>query len=101
MSWVELLPVPLGTMALSRQVLPPSVDTKIGASAPPIGSRVKAVPTMFMGFAGSTVMLGSLSWFVSRLRERGIMLTTVTTAAAAVAAVACATPARVAFLVVL
>jgi hypothetical protein len=39
---------------------------------------VNAVPTISRRRVGFTVRLGSLSWFVSPLSERGIMLTTST-----------------------
>src|SRR5436305_8426913 len=67
-----------GTMALSTQVCPPSVDTKIGANEPAVGFGVNAVPTICSGFTGFTARLGSLSWFVSPLNDLGIMFTTVT-----------------------
>src|SRR5437868_166298 len=67
-----------GTMALSTQVCPPSLDTKIGANEPPVGFGVNAVPTICCGFTGFTARLGSLSWCVSPLNALGIMFTTVT-----------------------
>src|SRR6266404_1947403 len=77
-SAVDPLPAALGTMELSCQGLPPSVEKNIGANPPPKGSGVKAEPTISKGLAGFAVMLGSLSWLVSRLSVRGIILTTVT-----------------------
>src|SRR5579864_4026598 len=84
----RLLPAALGTIELRLQVLPPSVETKMGAKAPPIGSGVNAVPAISRGLAGLTARVGSLSWLVSRLSERGTMLTTSTPAPAAAAALA-------------
>src|SRR5215207_5281674 len=46
----------------------------MGALAPPPGSGVKAVPTIWLVFEGLTVRCGSLSWFASPLRTLGIML---------------------------
>jgi hypothetical protein len=48
-------PTWLGTLALRVHVLPPSMDTKIGAWALPPGSGVKAVATISSGLAGLTV----------------------------------------------
>src|SRR5438876_6926659 len=73
MSAVSVL---LGTIDLSDHVTPPSFETYTGASGPPSGSGVKAVPTIWLGFRGLTASVGSLSWFTSSLSERGIMLTT-------------------------
>src|SRR4051794_40617251 len=48
----------------------------MGADGPPIGSGVNAVAAICWGLAGLTARVGSLSWLVSRLSERGTMLTT-------------------------
>ena len=50
-----------GTMALSAQVRPPSLETKIGAKDPPVGLGVKAVAAICSGLFGFTARLGSLS----------------------------------------
>src|SRR5947209_5133691 len=41
-------------------------------------SHVKAVAAICSGLAGFTVRVGSLSWFVSPLREAGVMFTSST-----------------------
>src|SRR5919204_5941803 len=69
-------PAWLGTMALSCQVFPPSLEMKIGALAPPSGSGVNAEAAMNCGLLGLTARFGSLSWFVSPLIDLGIRLTT-------------------------
>ncbi|HYS75514.1 MAG TPA: hypothetical protein VEM38_05370 [Burkholderiales bacterium] len=51
----------LGTIDLRLHVLPPSVDTKIGARSPPAGSGVNAEAAIWSGFAGLTAIVGSLS----------------------------------------
>src|SRR5215471_1420302 len=83
---MSLVPVPvvsLGRMQFKAHVLPPPPETKIGARLRPQNPRlgVKAEPAIRVGSAGSTAKLGSLSWLVSKLRSRGIILTTVTCAA--------------------
>src|SRR5262249_34015838 len=77
MSWVAL-PAVLGTMALSTQELPPSLDTKIGALVLPPGSGVNAVAAIRSGVAGLTVRCGSLSWCCSPLSALGMTFTTST-----------------------
>src|SRR5713101_5753202 len=77
-----VMPLPLGTILLRTQVLPPSMDTKIGALVTPPGFEVKADPAISRGFAGLTARFGSLSWPVSPLSALGIMFTTVTWAPA-------------------
>src|SRR6185295_6247594 len=81
-----VLPLPLGTMLLSVQVLPPLVETKIGAVlTAPVGLTVNAEPAICAGFAGFTERFGSLSWRVSLLWALGIMLMTVTCARTGIA----------------
>src|SRR5215831_5395376 len=68
---------PPGTIALSVQVWPPSVETNTGAIVElgPIGLGVNAVPTIWSGLFGLTASIGSLSCSASPLRDFGIMLT--------------------------
>lgn len=73
-----------GTTLRSAHVVPPSVETKMGASDPPSGGGVKAVATSSLVFAGLTARFGSLSWFVSPLNDCGMMLTTLTVPTSAV-----------------
>src|SRR5262245_31525934 len=63
---------------LRSQCRPPSIDMKSGKLLLPIGSGVKAEPTISLGLPGLTERFGSASRFVSPLRELGIMFTTVT-----------------------
>ena len=74
----EMSPVmlPPGTQTFSAQVLPPSVETKIGALPDPAGSGVNADTATWRGLAGLALTLASLSWRVSSLRVAGITLTT-------------------------
>ena len=51
----------LGTMLFIVHVVPPSVETKIGALLPPAGSGVKADPAICCRSAGLTARFGSLS----------------------------------------
>ena len=51
----------LGTIEVRTHEVPLSVETKIGALAPPIGSGVNALIAISFAFAGFTAMLGSLS----------------------------------------
>src|ERR1700704_3362190 len=79
-----VMPEPsLGTMQFIAQVLPPSLETKMGARFGPQNPwlGVKADPATWRGLAGLTARFGSLSWLVSPLWAKGIMLTTVTWAA--------------------
>src|SRR5437762_13902008 len=72
------VPVPLlppGTIELIVQVLPPSVEIKIGALGPPVGSGVKAEAAMCSGLVGLTSRFGSLSLLVSKLICLGMILT--------------------------
>src|SRR5437870_1504865 len=71
-----LSPAELGTMEFRVHVLPPFVETYIGALLPPIGSGVNAVAAICVGSAGLTARLASLSSFNSPLRSLGIILTT-------------------------
>ena len=74
----EMSPVmlPPGTQTFSAQVLPPSVETKIGALPEPAGSGVNAESAIWRGLAGLALTLASLSCRVSSLSGFGMTLTT-------------------------
>src|SRR3954468_4324283 len=57
-------PATPGRIRFNDHVMPPSVETKIGAFEPPPGSTVNAVPAISNGFAGLTARFGSESWNV-------------------------------------
>jgi hypothetical protein len=61
MSLVMKVAVAPGTTLRNDQVVPPSVEMKIGARVPPPGGRVNAVATIWVGSCGLTARLGSLS----------------------------------------
>src|SRR5712671_7868873 len=75
MSPVPVRLLPPGTMELMVHVIPPSVEMKMGAFGPPVGSGVKAEAAMCSGFVGLTSRFGSLSLLVSKLICLGMMLT--------------------------
>src|SRR3954447_1469241 len=83
MSPVPMLPATLGTIEFSLQLAPPSLDRKMGASTPPAGSGVNAVPTSCLLLVGLIVRCGSLSCVCSLLSDFGIMLIRKTPAGAA------------------
>src|SRR5437868_14970596 len=62
-------------MELIVQVLPPSVEMKIGALGLPAGSGVKAEAAMCSGLEGLTSRFGSLSLLVSKLICFGMIFT--------------------------
>jgi hypothetical protein len=66
-------------LATTTQVLPPSLDVKIGAFGPANGFGVNADAAMWRVLEGLTARLGSLSWLVSPLIALGMMLTTLIT----------------------
>src|SRR5215471_17604253 len=74
--------LPPGRTTFSVQVLPPSVETKMGPVPELAGSGVKAEAAICSGLAGLTETFGSLSRLVSPLSEFGIILMTVTGMAA-------------------
>src|SRR4249919_917402 len=81
-SVVSPVRLPPGRTTFSVQLLPPSVETKIGPVPELAGSGVNADAAICSGLAGLTETLGSLSRLVSPLSEFGIMLMTVTGMAA-------------------
>jgi hypothetical protein len=73
---VSLVLFPPGRTTFNVQVLPPFVETKIGAFPELSGSGVNAEAAICNGFDGLGETFGSLSRAVSPLIELGIILIT-------------------------